>query len=77
MVILQKFCLKMAYFNSLFMKIISVEKAVKVHYSSLVGSHLYNKGFVSTSNIKIPRSQNCDFCQGDPPHFQVWSVILA
>lgn len=61
MVILQKFCLKMAHFNLLFMKIISVEKAVKVYYSSLLGSHPYIKGFINTSIIKTPRSQNCDF----------------
>lgn len=35
--ILQKFCLKMAHFNLLFLKIISVEKAVKVYFSSMLG----------------------------------------
>lgn len=58
MVILQKFCLKMAHFNLIFVKIISVEKAVQVYYSGLLYSHLYYKGFINASITKTTHSQN-------------------
>lgn len=50
--ILQKFCLKMAHLNLLFMKTISIEKAVKAYFSILGSSHSYYKGFISTFIIK-------------------------
>lgn len=39
--ILQKFCLTMAHFNFLFMKTVSIEKAVKAYFSILCSSHSY------------------------------------
>lgn len=54
MVILQKFCSRKDCFNLLFMKVISVEKAVKAYYSGQLGSCPQSKGFMNTSILKPP-----------------------
>lgn len=60
-VILQKFCSRKDCFNLLFMKVISVEKAVKVYYSGQLGSCPWSKGFMNTSILKPPCPKTLTF----------------